>query len=103
MAFKTDETKVAGFELTLVNNSDPTDVQKRTINFDLPYNTTTQPSDIATIASTYFAVAGMSNVFQPNGWRDFQGNFDVYIMQSVKPIWTEKTVVKGDEILPPAV
>lgn len=100
MAFKTDSTKVAGFELTLVNNADPNDIVKRTINFDLPTNSAVQPEDVATIASAYFAVAGMSNVFQPTGWRDYQGNFDVYIMQSVKPVLTEKTVVRGDEIIP---
>lgn len=96
---KTITTTTAGFELTLVNTQNDTDVTKRTVSFDLPSNTTITSSDqLITIASTYFAVAGMSNVFQPTGWRDYEGAVDVYSLQAITPVFTEKTVSTSDEI-----
>jgi len=96
---KTVTTNTASFELTLVNTQDDTDVTKRTISFDLPYNTTIASSDqLITIASTYFAVAGMSNVFQPTGWRDYEGAVDIYTLQAVTPVFTEKTVSESEPV-----
>lgn len=98
MATKVVTTNTASFELTLVNSQDDTDVTKRTVSFELPNNTTITASDLSTIASTYFAVAGMSNVFQPTGWRDYEGAVDVYTLQAVTPIFTEKTVSEAEQI-----
>ncbi len=96
---KTTSTTVAGFKLTLVNTENPSEVYDRTVNFDLPVGTTIRSADqLATIASTYFAAAGMSNVFQPTGWRDYEGALDVCSLQAVTPILTEKTVSTSDEI-----
>ena len=96
---KTTTTTTASFELTLVNTQDNTDTTKRTVSFELPSNTTIASSDqLITIASTYFAVAGMSNVFQPSGWRDYEGAVDVYSLQAVTPVLTEKTVSESEPI-----
>lgn len=96
---KTTTTTTAGFELTLVNTQDDTDITKRTVSFELPNNTTIASSDqLITIASTYFAVAGMSNVFQPTGWRDYEGAVDVYSLQAVTPVFTEKTVSESEPV-----
>lgn len=99
MAIKTTTSKTAGFEITLVN-ADNTDTTKRTVSFDLPSNSTITAENLATIASTYFAVGGMSDVFQPTNWRDYEGAYEVYTMQSVQPILTTKTVAEADEITP---
>lgn len=100
MAVKIENTKTASFEITLQNNNDEYDVTKRTVSFDLPPTSTITSDNMATIASTYFAVAGMSNVFQPTSWRDNKGLDDVYILKGVTPILTEKTVTEGELVEP---
>lgn len=102
MATEVTNTKVAAFDVTIQNRNNDADVTSRTVSFDLPYNSEVGISDLATIASTYFTVAGMSNVFQPTSWRDYKGLDDVYIMKGVTPILTEKTESKGDYIEVPA-
>lgn len=101
MASVVKTTRVAGFELTLQNKDNADDMPKRTISIDVP--STVDISQVATVASTYFAVAGMSNVFQPTGWRDEKGEFETYILKGVTPILTEKTVTTGDIIVPPSI
>ena len=102
MADKAKTTKTAGFEILLQNTNNVEDTTTRTVSFDLPYDSTIGADNLATIASTYFAVAGMSNVFQPAGWRDYEGAQDVFKMVSVTPILTEKTVTTGEAIFPPS-
>lgn len=98
MASVVKTTRVASFEIDLQNVDNVNDTTKRTISIDVPASVTS--SQVATVASAYFAVAGMSNVFQPTGWRDYQGSFDVYKMVGVTPSLTEKTVTTGDMIIP---
>lgn len=96
---KTVSTTTAGFKLTLVNTENPSEVFDRTVSFDLPLGTSIHSADqLSTIASTYFAAAGMSNVFQPTGWRDYEGGLDVCSLQAVTPILTEKAVSTANEI-----
>lgn len=102
MAYTIKSSKTASFEITLQNKNDDTDVTKRTISFDLPSDSTIGAQQVSTIASTYFAVAGMSNVFQPTSWRDYKGLDDVYIFKGVTPSITEKTVTEGEYIEPPS-
>lgn len=100
MATKTETTKTATFELTLQNSNDDTDTVKRSISFDLPPSSTIQPEDIADIATDYFFGAGMSNVFQPSNWRDYEGLDDVYILKGITPVLTQKTVSEADYVTP---
>lgn len=102
MADQAKTTKTAGFEILLQNTTNVEDTTTRTVTFDLPYDSTIGAANVTTIASTYFAVAGMSNVFQPTGWRDYEGSQDVYKMISVTPVLTEKTVTTGAAIFPPS-
>lgn len=102
MADQAKTTKTAGFEILLQNTTNVEDTSTRTVSFDLPYDSTIGSANLATIASTYLAVAGMSNVFQPAGWRDYEGAQDIYKMISVTPVLTEKTVTTGAAIFPPS-
>lgn len=96
---KSVSTTAASFKLTLVNTADANDVVDRSVSFDLPIGTSIRSADqLSTIASTYFAAAGMSNVFQPTAWRDYEGENDVYSLQAVTPVLTEKVVSTADEI-----
>lgn len=98
MAYEVKSSRVASFKIDLVNSENPSDTTSKTINFDVPDSVDITQAE--TVASTYFAVAGMSNVFQPAGWRDYEGNFEVYLMTGVTPSVTEKTVTTGDTYTP---
>mgnify|MGYP003447650716 CR=1 FL=1 len=95
---KSVSTTAAGFKLTLVNTENPSEVYDRTVSFDLPIGTTIRSADQLTTAASLFAAAGMSNVFQPTGWRDYMGELDVCTIQAITPILTEKVVSTADEI-----
>ena len=98
MAFETKTSRVAGFKIDLVSSQNPNSTTSRTVSFDVA--STVTGAQVQTVASAFFAQAGMSNVFQPNGWRDYEGDDEVYIMTGVTPILTEKTTMTGEVIVP---
>jgi len=98
MAYETKQVKTANFKIDLKDSEDEQITTSRTISFDIDDEVTA--AQVATVASTFFAVGGMSNVFQPANWRDYQGVDTVYIMTAVTPSTTTRITTTGEPIKP---
>ena len=92
---ETKTTRTASFGLNLQNNNQPNDTTTRTISFDVAE---TVHAGMVESAASLFSAASLSSVFQPTSWRDSEGTEDVYILTSIEPELTEKTVTKLDPV-----